>query len=324
MIYPWQNEQWQQLQRAKQENRLPHAMLFVGMEGIGKLHFAECFMRAELCQQQSADSACKCHSCCLIKGKSHPNVLWIEPEKAGGTIKIDQVREVTDFIQQTSLQGEYRFVIINPANQLNVNAANALLKTLEEPSSGSILILITPHSSQLPATVLSRCQHIHFTRPETHLALEWLTQHLPATISNPELILRLTNGAPLAVLEWVKEDLFSLRSRLWDIFYLLSQKQADPLQSAKEIQEMEPLFILDMIIGFTMDILRLHSGIEDKDVMNHDVISQLTDLRQRTELLKISGYQNYLLALRHQLQNGINLNKQLMMEGIMIRWMECA
>ena len=168
MIFPWQVNQWQQLLQAKSQQRLAHAMLFTGLPGIGKAIFAQHFSSALLCQKLNPDgNPCdRCHSCRLIAGRAHPNMLWLEPEKPGQAIKIDQVRDVSEFISQTSLQGDYRIVIINPADDMNTNAANALLKTLEEPSSGAHLILISNQNERLPATILSRCQRVVFQRPE--------------------------------------------------------------------------------------------------------------------------------------------------------------
>lgn len=325
MVYPWQNKQWLQLQQSKQENRLPHALLFAGLRGTGKAYFAECFIRLQLCQHTGPvyHSECECHSCRLVNGKSHPNILWIEPEKAGGAIKIDQIRNVAEFIQHTSLQGEYRFVVINPANNMNVNAANALLKTLEEPSSGAITILIAEQASHLPATVLSRCQHIYFPTPETDIALQWLAHKLPST-ANHRLVLRLANGAPLAAIQLVESNILAARENLLEILYALSQKQADPLKSAASIQDMDTLHILDFTLTFIMDLVRYHLADDVNEVANQDFIQQIIDLRKRTTLQKVIQYLDYLLQLRGQQQTGINLNKQLMLEGILIRWMECS
>src|SRR5438045_2591489 len=178
MIFPWQQEQWQQLWRAKQENRLPHALLCTGMAGIGKTQFIEEFVRAYCCTQSSDNLECACHSCRLIENKSHPNVLWMQPEKIGSAIKVDQIREVSEFVQLTSLQDAFRIVVINPADAMNTNAANALLKTLEEPADGALIILISNYASQLPATVLSRCQRLVLSRPSTELGLNWLKKQL--------------------------------------------------------------------------------------------------------------------------------------------------
>src|SRR5436190_5622246 len=122
MIFPWQESQWLQLTRMQADARLPHALLFTGMAGIGKAIFANTFAHQLFCQAKSTAPCYQCHACRLIKGHTHPNVLWIEPEKEGGTIKVDQIREVTEFISHSSLQGDYRLVMINPANDMNINA----------------------------------------------------------------------------------------------------------------------------------------------------------------------------------------------------------
>lgn len=314
MIHPWQNQQFQQLLQAKAENRLPHALLFVGQKGIGKAHFADHFIRSQLCQQQNL-SGCDCHSCRLIAGRAHPNVLWIEPEKANAAIKVDQIRAVTEFINQTSLQGEYRFVIINPANKMNLNAANALLKTLEEPASGSILVLITEQTSHLPATILSRAQHLHFPRPPKELAEKWLAGKLDAS-SNPELLLRLANGAPLAALQLSETDMLGARTNLLQI--LLSH--TDPISAAAELSDTDVMLILDYTLSWIMDLLRLHLSENTSNLTNQDFIQQLKEMSQRISMQNITPFLDYILLLKKELQQGINLNTQLMIENILIRW----
>jgi len=328
MVYPWQTNQWLQLSRTKQENRLPHALLFLGIRGTGKAHFTEEFIRAQLCQcvSQKTDSKadCECRSCRLVTGRSHPNVLWIEPEKQGSVIKVDQVREITDFVNQTSLQGEYRFVVINPANNMNASAANALLKTLEEPASGSILILISEQSSLLPATILSRCQHIHFPSPPSEIALDWLKIKLTDNTVDPELVLRLANGAPLAAMQLVQDNILAARVHLLQTLYALSQKQADPVKSVSNLKDLELTQIIDFTLNWIIDLLRLHLEGNEKEIINKDFSQQLTDLHQRSLPRDIVRYMDYLQQLRSQIIKGINLNKQLMTENILIRWMECA
>ena len=325
MIFPWQTTQWQQLLLTKQEDRLSHALLFLGLKGTGKTHFATCFVRAQLCHHQSTNEniECECHSCRLVLGKSHPNILWVEPEKEGSAIKIDQVRDVTEFVNQTSLQGEYRFVIINPANDMNANAANALLKTLEEPSSGSIMILISEQASQLPATILSRCQHIHFPPPAMDAALTWLAKK-NSHHADLELALRLAHGAPLTAMQLIENEILTSRTNLLEILYQLSLKQNDPVKSGLSIKDLESIQIIDFILSWIIDLLKLHMQSDTSEMVNKDFISQLTDLQQRTLPKNIIQYMNYLQQLRGQIQIGINLNKQLMIESMLIRWMECA
>jgi len=319
MIYPWQHTQWQQLIQRK--DRMPHALLLLGIRGIGKLHFAECFVRTQLCQ--TGKDACDCHSCRLITGRTHPNVLWITPEKPGVAIKVDQIRDVAEFIHQTSLQGEYRFVLIHPAASMNINAANALLKTLEEPAPASMLILIAEQASQMPATIVSRCQHLHFPRPQTDLALKWLSEKSESG-TTADLVLRLVHGAPLAALQFMQDDLLSSRMNFLQSLEALARGEMSPLKMADDFREMEMQLLLDILFAVVMDLLRLQVSGHDSSIINQDFLPQLKALQQRMSSEKITRYMSFLLIMRGQQQEGINLNKQLMAENLFIRWKECA
>lgn len=323
MTYPWQQSQWQQLMERKDSFNfsLPHALLLLGIKGVGKADFAEKFIRVQLCQSSGEDD-CDCHSCRLIAGKTHPDVLWIQPEKKGAAIKIDQIREISDFINQTSLQGEYRFVLIPNAGSMNINAANALLKTLEEPASGSMLILTCEQASHLPATIVSRCQHIHFPRPKTELAMEWLRPKLSS--DTPELLLRLANGGPLLALQFMEDDLLLSRTNVLRDLFALSQKKIDPLKAAANTGDIEIVYLLDIMLTVATDLLRLQLNGNDNDIINQDFLAQLNLLQQQTSPKQIISYLNFLLVLRGQQQKGFNLNKQLTIENMFIRWLECA
>ena len=235
---------------------------------------------------------------------------------------MDQVRDIAEFINQTSLQGEYRFVVIHPAANMNINAANALLKTLEEPSSASMLILIAEQASHLPATIVSRCQHLHFPRPPTDLAGTWLSENLQGNA--PDLLLRLANGAPLAALQLMQGDLLSSRMNVLQSLHALAKKEMNPLKMARQVEDMETQFLLDIMLSVVMDILRLQVAGNDNGIINQDFLPQLMEWQQGRSSEKITQYLNFLLTLRGQQQKGINLNKQLMIENLFIRWMECA
>lgn len=322
-IYPWQSAQWQQVWQATVEQRLPHALLLSGMAGLGKAHFADCFSRALLCQSVTPDGVyCNvCHMCQLVEGRAHPNVLWVQPEKENSAIKVDQIRAVNEFIQQTSMQGHHRIVIIHPANNMNVNAANALLKTLEEPPPGALLILTSDQSSRLPATIRSRCQQISFSRPDTQEALAWLAEQ-KIEKEHAETVLNLANGAPLSALRFVNDEILSLRQSLFELLYALSLKQADPIKSAASFQSEESLPLLDFMISWVMDLSRLQVGGDT--IINKDYESQLLELSQRTHLRQTTKLMDNVLALRQQVSGGFNLNKQLLLEAVFFRWMECA
>lgn len=324
MIFPWQMQQWQQLWQAKTAKRLPHALLFSGIPGTGKTQFAEEFSRALLCKENKIDglSCGACHACRLVDGRSHPNVMWVEPEKAGQAIKVDQIRAVSEFANQSALQGEYVIVIIHPANNMNVNAANALLKTLEEPPGNAVLILLSNQSEKMPATILSRCQKINFPKPATKVGISWLSSQLTDTSANAELLLKLANGAPLAALQLMQEEKMSVRHNFYQNLCAFQAKQIDPLKTAATLQELDCLVVVDFMLSFVMDIARLQLNAEVTDIINQDFTQQLQALAHATPISKVTRMMEYLQVLRNQLGTGLNLNKQLIMEGLMIRWIE--
>lgn len=326
MIYPWQTEQWQQFSQRKSLNRLPHALLLTGMQGMGKAHFADAITRSLLCQKtQNAepDAACVCHACGMLNGRAHPNVLWIEPEKPGQAIKVDPIREVTDFINQTSLHNGYRIVIINPANQMNVNAANALLKTLEEPSVGALLVLISHQDAGLPATILSRCQRLLFAKPNQTIAVDWLRQQIKETEFDPELMLAITEGGPLSVLTMLQDDYMTQRAALYAAFGTLSDKKSNPIAAASQMQSAELMTILSLSISFVMDCVRLQMHCDQSLLNNRDVVTHLSNAAARISTQKALQFLTYLNSCRRQLLAGINPNKALLIETIMINWREC-
>jgi DNA polymerase-3 subunit delta' len=311
MVFPWQQQQWQHLSRLKSENRLPHALLFTGQVGTGKTIFADQFSRALLCQQLTADhQPCDaCHACRLIQGRAHPNVMWLEPEKAGQAIKIDQVRAVADFINQSGLQGDYRVVIINPASNMNINAANALLKTLEEPTPNALLILIGNESGRLPATILSRCQRVVFPCPDKADALQWLRAELKDNAADADLLLSIAEGAPLAALQLQQENVLTLQKELTATLMDLSQQKADPVKAAAKFQEHDLLRLIDLMLRWLTDVL--------KKELSATEVTTSTHINHHVKLM------DHIQSLRTQVCRGLNLNKQLVIESIFLKWMAC-
>ncbi len=144
-----------------ESGRVPPALLFVGPQGVGKALAALFFVQALSCPERHEGDACgHCPSCIQVQRQRYPDFLMVEPEKR--QIKIEQVRELQDFISFAPVVGERRIVIIKDAHLLNQPAANALLKTLEEPCATVSFILLSHRHNLLPATVLSRCLMLPF------------------------------------------------------------------------------------------------------------------------------------------------------------------
>ena len=155
-----QEKQTAILRRALTAARVPHAYLFYGMRGIGKQTVARQFAKALNCKKGNGVACEQCPSCLKITNGNHPDVVTIVPE--GIFIKITHVREMQNQIKFKPFEGEKRVFIVVDAERMNEPAANALLKTLEEPSPANVLILVTSRPFQLPETILSRCQKLRF------------------------------------------------------------------------------------------------------------------------------------------------------------------
>lgn len=163
-LFPLMNEhlvQWNRVMSAKEHHRMPQALLLIGPRHVGVTSFASA-LAADLLCKADYNSCCSCDSCHLLRVGTHPDYLLIQPESNGGVIKVDQIRALQDDVYQSPKRSRCRVIIIEPADKLNVSAANALLKILEEPPSAVYFILVAEHVGTLPATILSRCQRMVF------------------------------------------------------------------------------------------------------------------------------------------------------------------
>jgi len=174
---PWQLAHWQRLCKQSAAQQLPHALLLAGPPSVGKRRFASALVGMLLCQQPTGEQGIACGHCrpCLLRlAGTHPDSQWIAPEETGKMVKIDQVRAVVDFVSQTAQQGGRKVVVVEPAEAMNRSAANALLKTLEEPAGAACLVLISDAPGRLLPTIRSRCQRIDFPIPPIAAVRAWL------------------------------------------------------------------------------------------------------------------------------------------------------
>ena len=240
MIHPWQQALWQQVSAT--DARLPHALLMSGPPGQGKRDFAETFAARLLCASPDASGfACDaCDGCRLRLSGNHPDLLRIVPEadlpdeaQSGGKSKpstqivVDQIRQLREQLGVTAHQSDVRAVIIDPAEAMNQNTANALLKLLEEPPAGTVFLLVSSAPRRLLPTIRSRCQQWHFARPDAAHAQQWLTAQAGAGAA---ALLALGGGMPLAAARLAAADGVALRDRF--VREITALPQTDPLMLA--------------------------------------------------------------------------------------------
>ena len=243
---------------------------------MGKYQFALELSRRLLCSspvvdpQSNTPVACgECASCQLFGAQTHPDFLAIQWEKPGKAITVDQVRNVGEFLSLKSQLGRYQVVLIDPANAMNRFAANSLLKTLEEPSGDSLLILVTHRPDMLLPTIRSRCQVLHFEVPPPAQAQQWLSQALSAQHSLSEAqqaqLLALAKGAPLGALAAATEGTFDSYSNLLKSLRNILEHQADPVTEVKNWQQVEAEQALQWLYLWFCELIRLKSGINRAD-----------------------------------------------------------
>lgn len=316
---PWQASTWQLIARQKSQNQLPHAMLFVGMPGVGKSIFADQLARSLLCTQPDVSGfACGCcRHCQLIDAGNHPDYFIVESEAEGKAIKIDQIRELISHASKTAQLSTYKIVRIQSADAMNINAANALLKTLEEPSPNTIILLLTEHLSSLPATIRSRCQIIHFRAPKKTVAQAWFaSQDIPK--DKLDLLLHLSHGAPLNVLNFLENDKLSFRENLFKEWCQFLKGKLDLIEVSVKWSKLDMTLILQYLISWLNDLILLNQIPNLNDIVNLDFYDELKLIASRYSINQFYKLYDELLKAQIFISKHIALNAQLLIEGLML------
>jgi DNA polymerase III subunit delta' len=274
MLYPWQSDDWQRLQQLR--GHWPHALLLHGQGGIGKFAFAQHLAQGLLCESAHADGQpCgHCPACHWFSQGNHPDYRLVVPEALAGEapgaaeeakdsdgeakktrapsqeIKIEQVRALVDFCGVAAHRGGARVVVLYPAEALNTTAANALLKTLEEPPSGVIFLLVSSRLDRLLPTVVSRCRRWPLTPPAADAASAWLGAQ---GVTDAAALLAETGGAPLTALALASDVQRPLRD--WTLDQLASGAACDAFACGETLQKLPVPLVLGWLQRWLYDLL---------------------------------------------------------------------
>jgi DNA polymerase III subunit delta' len=177
---PWLQSAQDRMRAAIAAQRLPHSLLLLSSPGLGAEQLANWITALALCESQGPRPCGACASCQLLRADSHPDSHIVRLEEDAQQIKVDQVRGLIEALSLKSYRGGYKVGVIEGAESLNANGANAFLKTLEEPTADTVLIMIARPSHRLPATIASRCLRLTLAPPPAEAALAWLEGHAAA------------------------------------------------------------------------------------------------------------------------------------------------
>lgn len=344
-FYPWHEEQLSALLKRWHGGQLPHALLFTGIEGIGKQNFAEQFARLLMCERCGSDirTASKapieltpcgvCQGCKLMKAGSHPDFQSVYSDE-GKAIPIDTIRGVSEFLTLKSQLAAQQVVIISPAEKMNRFSANSLLKTLEEPTPNTLLMLVTSRPDSLLPTIRSRCQKLVFHRPSMDQASQWLHGQLlsgtdmGAVIEDSQLhaLLSLADRAPLKALEYAKTGALQVREKMIASLEKLSVQQLDPVTEAQAWTDAGVTQSIKWLLMWTMEMIRLKSGAAVVDIFDtksgnsvtDQVQDRLKNLSEKIDLQNLFVYLDKLTQNTRLLDSQVN--QQLMMEDVLISW----
>jgi DNA polymerase III subunit delta' len=233
---PWLTEAQRRLQAALKSGHLPHSLLVLSVPGLGAEQLARWITALALCESLGARPCDACPSCRLLRSDSHPDAHIVRLEDDAQQIKIDQIRELIDALALKSYRGGYKVGIIEAAEALNTNGANAFLKTLEEPSADTVLIMIARPNHRLPATIASRCLRLNLRPPTTEDAIAWLKANSPAgnsptasssAVNSWHAALALAGGAPLQALQLDAEGLAAIDADMRQCMAELAEGSVD-------------------------------------------------------------------------------------------------
>jgi DNA polymerase-3 subunit delta' len=289
---PWLGVPQARIRRAAAAGRMPHSLLVQSIGGLGSENLAQWAAAFALCdgwrggalenvrqnmhqdvdEGHSASPAERdgaaaprpcgsCASCLLLRADTHPDLTILRIEEDARQIKIDQVRALIEWLELKSYRGGYKVGVIEGAEALNAHGANAFLKTLEEPTQNTLLILIAKPAHRLPATIASRCLRLNLHAPAPEAARQWLTARAESTqvAAAWEAALPLVGGAPLAAVQFDPERIKRLDEEMRADVERLRANSADITVLAEQWARSEPLLRLAWLENWITS--RVHAGL---------------------------------------------------------------
>lgn len=316
--YPWLQPAWRQLLMRWQQRSVPNALLLDGSKGLGKRALALAYAKFLLCsgKRQGADSACgRCENCHWFEAGAHPDFHLLTGEGKTERIKVDQVRELNAQLALTSHSGGYKVVVFAYAEQMNINAANSLLKLLEEPPGDSVFLLASHDAGSLPVTVRSRCQRLSLPLPGHDAAVQWLAaQQVP----DAARYLALAGGAPLLAQHYAQEQAVETHDRLLQDLLQVTAAPASSIQVAERWKQQDLSSVFGWMLSWAVTLIKLQLGGAEIAAADRNTLAALSLLNNRVSLPLLFNVYDQLLRANKRLQQ--SANQQLLLESVLLSW----
>jgi len=321
-MFTWQKSAWAAWTGLR--GRLPHAVLIQSEEGWGELEFAMSVAQSLLCEKPKPDTAAcgACPACAWFGLGNHPDFRLIVPEslapeteegsepgkKRSDQIRIDQVRDLADFLAVGTHRGGLRVILIYPAEGMNANTQNALLKSLEEPPPATVFLLVATQPDRLLPTVRSRCPKFTLPLPDPASAAKWLREQ---GVENPESALAAVGGAPLAALKGSEAE--ADRQAFIDG---IRRPGFDPVAVAEMVQRVPLPDLVAWLQRWSFDLLLSRSAGRVRYHVGHE--KALAEIAQRCQPASIAAYLRRLAEARSLAKHP--LNPKLFVEDLLLQY----
>lgn len=316
--WPWQKDRWDYFQRLIRKDHLAHAVMLTGLAGLGKEQFARLLSQSIFCDAVSAEGVpCgQCASCHQFQAETLTDFRHIGPEGDSASITVDQVRATIEFLELSHEQGRRKIAMISPADWMNVNAANSLLKTLEEPSGDALIILVASQPERLPVTIRSRCQLVNFESPSLIQGAQWLREK---GFEEPELALAVVGGAPLSALGLLEEQgTEEFHGIITGILWSLSgSRSSHDIVSAWSSIDVEVL--LNRMVLVSEWFIRLSMGLRNSGLESYEFYRALQTQADRFDPSRALLRHEKLLKLKQR--RGVSLNHELLLDHLQLLWL---
>lgn len=314
--YPWLTPVYKQLVAQYASDRKHHALLFQSIVGCGDQQLVQAIGRWLMCQNPQGEKTCGiCHNCNLMKAGTHPDWHIVEPEKGKTAIGVDQIRLLMEVLYNHAQQGGVKAVWFPQCEQLSEAAANALLKTLEEPPADTYFLLSCHDASKLPATIRSRCRLWVLNCPDEAFSIEWLKRQNAGDPDSLKTALRLSNGAPIAAQQLLTSTVWRNRE---EVCHGLDSAftQRDLLSLLPALNHNNADERIHWAISLLLDVVKYQQRAANF-VVNQDCLSVIQRLANLASPQLFNCIAQNWLSCRYELLTVVGVNQELLLTNML-------